>query len=189
VNRVTFLDLEFCNAAGVPIPGGKVSHDIAAETLFRILHDNVLCSMATITAGNRAHINTGYFCYSQELDLYFLSHPDSMHCRNLASNSSMAVTIFSSAQDWRRPGRGLQLFGNSSPASGVGEREAARLYGERFPAYTDWRANLKNADLALEYRFYHFVAASLKLLDEEEFGDGVFLRATISRTHRGGVPL
>lgn len=188
MNRVAFLDLELCNAAGAPISSGRLSDELLAERIFRVLQDNVLCSMATITAGNRAHINTGYFCYSRELDLYFLSHPGSMHCRNLASNSSMAVTIFSSAQDWRRPGRGLQLFGNCNLATGPEEREGERLYAERFPAYPDWRANLKDTDLALQYRFYRFVAANLKLLDEEEFGDGVFLRAAISRTNPGGDP-
>jgi uncharacterized protein YhbP (UPF0306 family) len=182
LNRVAFVDLELCNAAGTPVSSGKVLVELLAERLFRILRNNVLCSMATIAAGNRAHINTAYFCCSQELELYFLSHPDSVHCRNLAANSSMAVTVFSSAQDWRHPGYGLQLFGNCSSASGPEGREAERLYAERFPAYTNWRANLKDADLALQYRFYRFVAGSLKLLDEEEYGDGVFLRAAILRT-------
>lgn len=42
------------------------------SSVFRILEENVLCSIATVTAATRAHINTAYFCYSDDLELYFL---------------------------------------------------------------------------------------------------------------------
>src|SRR3989442_734581 len=48
------------------------------RSVFRILRDSALCSMSTVAPGNRAHINTAYFCYSPDLNFYFLSDPDQL---------------------------------------------------------------------------------------------------------------
>ncbi len=60
-------------------------------SVLRVLRENVLCSMATVSRVNRAHINTAYFSYSDDLELFFLSDRSSSHCRNLVPNPSMAV--------------------------------------------------------------------------------------------------
>src|SRR6058998_4250130 len=72
------------------------------SSLFRILRNNVLCSMATVTPEGQAHINTAYFAYTKGLEFVFVSYPDSHHARNLQSNSSIAMTVFNSAQTWGR---------------------------------------------------------------------------------------
>ena len=95
-----------------------------------------------------AHQHGNFRC-SEEPELIFLSHPDSLHCRNLLTNPSMAVSIFSPSQKWNGSDQGVQLFGTCSQASGRNELEAERLYGERFPAYAEWRRNLKDDNIAL----------------------------------------
>lgn len=156
------------------------------RSVFRILEENVLCSIATVTHNNRAHINTAYFCYSDQLELYFLSHPSSLHCRNLSTNSSIGITIFSSSQPWVRPGRGLQLFGRCRQARGAHAKRAEQLYGKRFPAYASWKATLKRSDAGREYRFYRFVVRNLKMLDEKALGDAVFVDAGVNRDRSKG---
>jgi uncharacterized protein YhbP (UPF0306 family) len=180
-NRARLLDLESRNAAGMPVATVGLSDERMRTSLLGVLEKNVLCSMATATPENRAHINTAYFCYSEEFELFFLSHPNSLHCRNLMTNTSMAMNIFSSSQEWTGPDQGVQLLGTCSQVSGADERKAEQLYGVRFPAYAEWRRGLKDSDFARAYRFYRFIASSLKLLDEKEFGDAVFLCATIER--------
>ena len=154
------------------------------ESALRILMENVLCSMSTVATGNRAHINTAYFCYSDDLELYFLSHPDSLHCRNVFSRPVIAMTVFSSSQPWSSPGRGLQVFGRCGQATGIHARRAEHLYGKRFPRYARWQASLKKADAGAEYRFYRLVASTLKILDERVLGDAVFGCATVMRDGR-----
>jgi uncharacterized protein YhbP (UPF0306 family) len=154
------------------------------KSLLRILRNNVLCSIATVSANQRAHINTAYFCYSDELELYFLSNPDSLHCRNLLSNSSTAVTIFSSAQKWGGPDRGIQLFGTGAPALGAQMVQAEELYRKRFKAYAQWKAGLGTEDVGRTYQFYRFIVRKIKILDEVEFGDSVFIIATVKRVRR-----
>jgi len=156
------------------------------KSLFRILRGNVLCSISTVAPGKRAHINTAYFCFSPDLLLYFLSDADSIHARNLERNASMAVTIFRSAQKWGVANRGIQLFGIARQAKGDQEKKAERFYGKRFPAYLRYTLSTRTKDRRMRgglrsYRFYRFVPRTIKILDEAEFGGGVFVVATVPR--------
>ncbi|HEV3469876.1 MAG TPA: pyridoxamine 5'-phosphate oxidase family protein [Pyrinomonadaceae bacterium] len=145
------------------------------NSVVRILASNMLCSMATYGEKGRVHINTAFFCFSDDLDFYFLSNPASVHCQNISRSPQAAVAIFDSRQLWGTPHRGLQLFGNSALAGGEGENEAHELYSIRFPAYAQFAERLSHL------RFYSFTPTSVKILDEEEFGEEVFVVAEIVR--------
>jgi uncharacterized protein YhbP (UPF0306 family) len=167
------------NAAGALL-GKPVSEEQVRRAVLDILEANPLCSLSTVTPDNRAYINTAYFCYSEELEFYFLSHPRSTHCQNVAANSSMAMAIFSSKQEWLGPDRGVQLFGTAIQAENTEASKAEELYAQRFSAYRNWRsAGL--GKLESEYRFYRFVALRLKVLDEVSLGDAVFVSAAVDR--------
>jgi uncharacterized protein YhbP (UPF0306 family) len=157
-----------------------LSEEGVRQSVLSILDATLLFSISTVTPEGRPYINTAYFSYSDALELYFLSHPASLHCRNLARNASIAATIFSSAQQWTDPGRGLQLFGTCAVTSGAAAEEAERVYRKRFPGYPKWKASLKNEDLGHEYRFYRIDVASIKVLDESNLGDAVFVRASVA---------
>lgn len=181
MSRGRLTNIRCSDVRGTLIRMPTVTEVRLRKHVFRILKENVLCSIATVTDVNRAHINTAYFCYSDDLELYFLSHPSSRHSRNLARHSSAGMTIFSSSQPWASPGRGVQLFGRCRQARGAHARVAENLYGERFPAYTGWKAVLKEGDAGLEYRFYRFVVRNLRVLGEKAFGGGLFVDAVVRR--------
>jgi uncharacterized protein YhbP (UPF0306 family) len=136
--------------------------------------------MATATKQNRAHINHAYFSYSENLELYFLSDPASLHCRNLLTNSSMAMTIFNSSQEWGGADRGIQLFGTCHEVTRHEVLAVERSYAGRFQAYEKWRASQSEHD-RFQYRFYRFVPTRIKILDENVFGGGVFVVAAVTR--------
>ncbi len=181
-------------ASGVISTSYKIVQKLFSEprvrsSVFRILEENELCSMATVTRGNRPHINTAFFCYSPDLEVYFLSAPVSLHARNLTRNRSMAMAVFSSSQGWDKPGRGVQLFGTCRKVNGRGTREAEALYGRRFLPYAQrmasTRADDKKAAAQLRsYRFYRFLPKRVKILDESEFGGAVFVVSAIPRGRR-----
>lgn len=181
MSRIHLDNIHFLTVSGARAKNEGITDEHVLQTVFGILKHNVLCSIATVTARNCAHINTAYFSYSDELELYFLSHPSSLHCKNLLRNASTAMTIFSSSQNWTDPGQGLQLFGTCDEASAQANPSAERLYGERFPAYLAWRQSLEEGDLALAYRFYEFLPAKVKVLDENQFGDAIFVCAEVTR--------
>jgi uncharacterized protein YhbP (UPF0306 family) len=157
----------------------ELTAERARRSIIRVLDGIPLGAWATITSGGEAHVNTAYYSYSEDLVLYFMSHPQSLHCQNLSANSSMAVAIFASEQKWTDPGRGLQLFGRCDQLKGRDAEIAERTYGQRFRAYADWKGSLKPGDAALDYRFYRFVPHRVKVLDEAEFGDAVWVELQV----------
>jgi uncharacterized protein YhbP (UPF0306 family) len=154
----------------------SVSGELVQRVVFEILQENTLCSMGTVTPDGLAHINTVYFCYSDELELYFLSHTRSTHCRNLATNSSMAVAIYSPSQRWLGPDRGIQLFGTGIQAEDKEAGKAEELYIKRFSAYKNWKDGRTEG-----YRFYRFVVLRLKVLDEANLREALFVSAVVHR--------
>jgi uncharacterized protein len=176
-----FVNIRSVSVDGEPLLIPPVSGERLHVAVAHILDFTSLCSWSTVAPPAQAHVNIGYLAHSKDLHLYLLSHPRSRHCRNLAANPSMAVAVFPSAQNWTDPGRGIQFFGTCAPVADAAVPEAERVYAERYPAYPAWKAGVKSADPALEYRIYRFVPDRLKLLDEAEFGDAVFVSAEIMR--------
>jgi len=173
MKRVVLTIAGVVDARGAQIGIQRISEARVRRSFSRILDDNVLCSMATVCPNGRAHINTAYFSFTRNFELYFLSHPDSTHCCNLAANSSMAMAVFSSKQSWAGPDRGLQLFGTCRQARGAQLQRAATSYGERFRKYAMWKSRLELDDPAREYRLYRFVPKHVKVFDEKAFGEAV----------------
>ena len=73
----------------------------------RILSSTALCSMATTSEAGTVDINTAFFALGSDLLLYFLSHPNAAHSRNLTHIPVMAMTVFDSHQEWGRSHHGL----------------------------------------------------------------------------------
>jgi hypothetical protein len=93
----------------------------------------------------------------------------------------MAVAVFVSSQEWTAPGRGIQLFGLCTEVGGDDVDDAEWVYRDRYKAYAAWKAALKPGDPAEQYCFYRFVPERVKILDEAEFGDAVFVQSEIVR--------
>jgi uncharacterized protein YhbP (UPF0306 family) len=165
-----------------PIPERRIWNALSG-----ILSGNRLCSIATVARGGRAHVNTAFFAVSPRLELYFLSDPGSLHCRNLLVNPSMAMAIFDSHQRWDAPGRGIQLIGTCYRARGKQAQRAAQFYEDRFPAFVRWMNGRTAADRRREallraYALYRFLPTRVKILDEAEFGGAAFVIAAIHRS-------
>ncbi len=139
-----------------------------------------LCACATVTPDGKAHIHAAYFAFTDDFELCFLSHPGSIHCRNLVANPSMAVAVFASTQEWTRPDRGLQLLGRCAEARGQDMHRAEYVYGTRFPAFESWRRSLSPGEPGLEYRLFWFEPRTIKLFDEAEFGDATWIIVAVS---------
>jgi len=173
---------------GRPVEGRGFPAGRLRRSVLRILRENVLCSMATVSGVNRAHINTAYFSYSDDLELFFLSDRSSHHGRNLLTNPSMAVAVFSTSQVWGTPDRGLQCFGTCRQARGRQREKAERSYGRRFTEYARWMKSLPRDHPTVSrlrsYGFYRFVPRSIMIFDERALGSGVFVEADVIRDRR-----
>jgi len=128
-------------------------------------------------------INAAFFSFGDDLTLYFLSNPNAAHCRNLTHIPHMAITIFDSHQLWGEPHSGLQLFGLGSRALADRLDLARASYAARFTGYFDLVLRAAEATGAPTgpgaLQLYAFVPSRLKLLDEPEFGDEVYITAEV----------
>ena len=166
----------------VDLVGHEYTQDRIERSVERILESTTLCSIASITPKGVPHISTAYFCWTSTLEMFFLSDPASTHIRNLTSNAAAAVTVYSTVQEWDADHFGLQLFGNCAMTRGVARRAAEAGYAERFPGYAHWWACLSASERgSFSSRYYVFRPDRVKVLDEQEFGEEMFIEARIRR--------
>ena len=135
--------------------------------------------MSTVTPRGAAHTAHVYFACTSGLELYFLSDPESIHCFNLRTNPSMAVSVYNSTQrNFSESGdRGIALYGRCKETKGRRAKLAEETYGRRFRPYAAWRASPEYDEEARKWRFYGFTASRIKVFDEPRFGPGVFVAA------------
>jgi uncharacterized protein YhbP (UPF0306 family) len=132
-----------------------------------LLEASTLCAISTVSPRCRAHINTAYFAWAEDLRLIWLSEPRAQHSRNLRSNPSVAIAVYDSRQSWGKPDRGIQVFGEARAAS----EDAATVYAARFPDY--------GTGESAAYRFYELDPRRVKLFDERALGAGTFVTARV----------
>src|SRR5579884_1860722 len=86
--------LAVVDVAGRGVGPTTITRDQFLGIVFRVLEDNVLCSIATVTPEGTAHVNTAFFAYSTALELFFLSHPASRHCQSGEQSVRRAHSLF-----------------------------------------------------------------------------------------------
>jgi len=131
-----------------------------------------LCALATVAPRGRAYISHMYFAWTDSFEVCWISDPESRHSRNLATNSSAAVSIYNSAQTWGRPDRGIHLFGAAGEVHGRPAREAEQAYAKRFPSYGGLDDSL---------RLYRFQPRTAQLFDERSLAPGTLVTARVNR--------
>ena len=100
--------------------------------LLVFLHHHDTMTLATIGAAGEPQAAAVFYAADDELDLYFLSDPDSRHGRNLTREPRVAATIQADGQDWREI-TGLQIAGTAEVVEGANEiARVTRLFAERF---------------------------------------------------------
>jgi hypothetical protein len=97
----------------------------------------------------------------------------------------MAVAVFDSHQPWGDPHTGLQLFGTGALANADGSSQAQELYAARFPRYREFLRHMPHgkppSSTFRGLKFYRFVPERVRIMDEWEFGEEVFIPATVVR--------
>lgn len=87
--------------------------------------------MAVATYGEHPWIASVYYSFDREINLYFLSDPKTLHCRQIARNNQVAVSIADSHQKVSDKKKGLQMFGVSEQIGDAKKiQHALRLWKE-----------------------------------------------------------
>lgn len=121
--------------------------------------------MTLATHGSEGVWAAAVFYVADGFDLIFLSSPSSRHCRNLAQSPRVSAAVQEDYADWPEI-KGIQLEGIARELGGEREREARRLYGEKFPLIRDLaQAPASIARAMNKVRWYEVLAERLYFID------------------------
>ena len=100
--------------------------------LLAFLYHHDTMTLATIGPAGEPRAAAVFYAADDNLDLYFLSDPDTRHGRNLGREPRVAATIQADGQDWQEI-TGLQIEGTAAVIEGADEiARIAQLFAERF---------------------------------------------------------
>lgn len=126
--------------------------------------------MAVATQGEHPWVASVYYSFDQDLNLYFLSDPTTLHCKQIAKNPRVSVAIADSHQSPAMLKIGLQLWGEAQQISD--SRKVSH-------ALNLWKTTLKVKNKELTYanmvkkvvtgRMYQITPKLIKLFDQKQF--------------------
>lgn len=160
------------------ITEGDAEKDRVRNSIEDILSENKLLSMSTVENVD-PHINTAFYAFDSEFNLYILTPPETKHGKNLEENSSIAVDIHDSRQNWTDDKQGLQLFGEAEIVDNPSK--ALELYTERFPGMENVASDLDELE-KLDSSFYKITTERIKVFDEPRFGTETWITLKIIRS-------
>ncbi len=126
-----------------------------------LLSSHNTLSLATTGPDGAPHAAAVFFAVDDDLTLYFLSEPKTMHAQHIGDGATVAATIEENNQDWKSI-RGLQLHGWAEPCSGIEEERARTVYAARFPFVA--RAETLAGPLS-RVRYYKLTPTWIRLID------------------------
>jgi len=159
-----------------------VSPDRVLKSVMGLLNRTQLCSVATVLAGGKPHINTCFFAFDRDLRLVILTPPSTVHASAWENPCDVAVAVFDSHQVSGAELSGLQLFGHVTRSRNESEQAALLVYGERFPSFKAAAPDTDTFLRTFQSRFYLVSIERLKLFDEPAFGKEVWIEASIVHT-------
>lgn len=133
------------------------------EKILDYLHRHNTLTLAT-AKDNKAYA-AALFYVNDEFTLYFLSKPDSRHCRNIAINPEVAITINADYSDWRKI-QGIQMEGHALAVNKTGEKARFMAnYIKKYPFISEFYSIPRLKKTLLEARIYKIVPKTIRFID------------------------
>lgn len=141
---------------------------LSKKTVLDFLHKHKL--MVVATYGVSPWIASVYYSFDNDLNLYFLSSPDTLHVKQIKSNKNVAVAIVDSHQKVSDLKKGLQMTGTASEVTGIGKiKHALSLWKDALnitnPNYT-YEGMMKKL---IKGRMFKITPTKIKLFDQGLF--------------------
>jgi len=146
------------------------------ETIEPYLKNVKLLAIASFNT--QPWIATVFYCYDEELNLYFLSRLVRRHSQEILKNAQVAVAIADQNQIFGNEMKGLQIEGTCMPLSGEEARNAFAFYKQRFPkvegfmpeeGLTRYVESFSKGEII--HRIWKVIPTKIKIFDESKYGD------------------
>lgn len=139
------------------------------EQLLKYLQSQRLISLATWD--ERPRVCVVYYVIDHNFNFYFVSKPDTQHCRDISKNPIVACAVYSSDQNVTDKKTGAQIEGVADMVSGAEAMERAlQLWNVANPGFENV-INLPNIlKSVIQSRVYKVVSKKIKFFNEELYG-------------------
>lgn len=128
--------------------------------------------MSVATYGDFPWSASVYYTFDNDLNLYFLSVPATLHCKFIGQNQNVAVSIADSSQDIAKPKKGLQVWGVAEQLSDAAKIMHALKMWKDFLGVVNPGLSYENmAKSVIKGRMYRIAPKRIKLFDQELFKD------------------
>lgn len=151
------------------------------KSIFAILEKTKLLSMATIKNAE-SWINTAYFAYSEDLELFIITNPSTVHGINLQNNPSVSVTVFDSHQTPGPGKQGLQLIGTGERVTDKAEElNGLKLWHDRVLGTEGFDEFEKEYLAKFKSKIHKLKVNHVKIFDEKTFGNETWVEVEVTR--------
>jgi hypothetical protein len=143
------------------------------ETIAALLRAQKTLALATVGEQGEPCIAPLFYIAGQDLSLFWLSSPTSLHSRNLARSPRAAATVYRHAEKWKEI-RGVQMRGSVTVITDPARRKPLiEIYCERFQLGAVFRLAIGQCDL-YEFRpdFFRYLDNSKHFGYKFEFSPG-----------------
>ena len=163
------------------IGDSNFSQDDLLRSITHILESNTLLAMSSLS-GLNSYINTAYYAYNNNLELFILTEQSTIHGQNIEQNPSIAAAIWMDSGKYGENLQGLQLFGVCEKVSTLKLFDALKQYNNRFPTFAQIIKHPEDfAKGVVKSRLYILKIDKIKLLDEPAFGRRNYISLTIGK--------
>lgn len=127
--------------------------------------------MSLATCGKRMWISTVYYVVDEQLNLYFLSEPMTIHCQDIKENSQVACAIADSKQKVTDKKIGVQARGIASEVNSLEKiKWVLAMWNKHNPGIENI-INLKNIQRkVINSKIYKIKPSVIKFFNEELYG-------------------
>lgn len=139
--------------------------DEIVDTIRAFCASTSTLGLATVDDAGRPHAANVNFVADDELNLYFISHPDTAHARHIARQSVVAATAYLPFEGVEQI-RGIQLRGRCEVVPRNDFDGPSRLFVRRFPYVGEFERRARTE------RFYRITPSWFRVIDNTiQFGD------------------
>jgi len=129
--------------------------------------------MVIATTGDHPWIATVYYSFDDELNLYFLSNPATIHCQQILQNPQVAVSIADSPQPANAKKIGVQIYGLAEQISGEKKiTHALNLWRKSLNVTSDAYTYKGMMSKLIDGRMYMVTPKKIKFFNQELWEEG-----------------
>ena len=146
----------------------KNKYTLTKTLVLDFLKENKLMSVATF--GEFPWIAIVYYTFDNDLNLYFLSSPSTLHCKQIKQNGKVSVAIVDSHQGINSLKRGLQIYGIAKEVSGANKiQHVLKLWKDSLEVDKPELSYQNMVKKVIKGRMFQILPKRIKLFDQKLF--------------------